>query len=502
MGKGYIMSLKTSFAKYVHFGSNRVAPDPGPAKEKAAPGKAPSQSILSNLTKRLSPSRDKRADGNTAAPAKQYRMGASVRTRQENGASVRGQKNAGKNEGLPPELQARFQALRGGPVPSEKELFARFDALKASTAQKPAGAPVQGQGKTGGNEGLPPELQARYQALRGGPVPSEKELFARFDALKAPVAQKPAAASGEPAADLKTLTQQLKKAPGPIWSAPKNSAGKTGSRPAPSSPTAKPARAALLSSQAPGARNSVQNSGKKMQAQGGAQNITPPPSPTRAAPGTPSAAGKKPSLGLSFDDFNGLADIKRRPTNPPKQSARPQGGGNASASAPPIRPFSHFEEEEAKRADNANEKPSKALAEERYQAQFFSPPTSPGRSNAASRTKPAPSSGQPVRSFDEFWEDEKARADNNNEHPSEALARERYKAQFAPEPATTRRQSRPQESRPARSDSFRSNASSNASERVIMPLSHFEKMEEDEASQFHRHAERGAALDAYLRQFE
>lgn len=154
------------------------------------------------------------------------------------------------------------------------------------------------------------------------------------------------------------------------------------------------------------------------------------------------------------------------------------------------------------RADNANERPSKARAEERYQAQFFSPPASPGRSNAAPRTKPAPSSSQPIRSFDEFWEDEKARADNDNEHPSEALAREKYKAQFAPEPAKTRRQSAPQEARPARSDSLRSNATSNASERVILPLSHFEKMEEDEASQFHRHAERGAAIDAYLRQFE
>lgn len=429
------MSLKTSLAKYVHFGSNHVVPEQGPKKEKTGPRKEPTRSILGDLTNRLSPSRDKRADGNAAVAAKQYRIGASARTRQETGTSVRGQKKAGKNEGLTPELQARFQALRGGPVPSDKELFARFEALKTPTAKKPA------------------------------------------------------AASDSTTTDLKMLTQQLKKTPGPTWSAQKSRTDKTGSRPAPSSTTAKPARAALLSNPTPG----TQSSGKKMQAQGRMQSTAPNSPSTRPASAVASSPTKKPSSKLSLDDFHGLADIKRRPGNSHKQS---------------VKPFSHFEEEEALRADNANERPSKAQAEERYNAQFFSTPASPGRSNAGPRTRPAASSGtgsvsgQSIRRFDEFWEEEQARADDANEYPSEKLAKERYQAQFAPEPAKTRRQNTPQGSRPTRSESSRSDATSNASERVIMPLSHFEKMEDDEAAQFHRHKDPGAALDAYLRQFD
>jgi hypothetical protein len=65
------------------------------------------------------------------------------------------------------------------------------------------------------SSGLSPEILTRFQALKGGPVPSQAELFARFEALKhSPVQSKP-----EPVADLHTLLQELKKSPGPTHAA-------------------------------------------------------------------------------------------------------------------------------------------------------------------------------------------------------------------------------------------------------------------------------------------
>jgi len=74
-----------------------------------------------------------------------------------------------------------------------------------------------GAGRAGLAEssGLSPEILTRFQALKGGPVPSQAELFARFEALKhSPVQSKP-----EPVADLHTLLQELKKSPGPTHAA-------------------------------------------------------------------------------------------------------------------------------------------------------------------------------------------------------------------------------------------------------------------------------------------
>jgi hypothetical protein len=195
--------------------TQHVKPQALPTGEKTARKSNP---LLDVLARRVN---GQKSDSTSTARHAVHLAGRSVQSRPVRSGA--GRVGPAETSGLSPEILTRFQALKGGPVPSQAELFARFEALKhPSVRSKPEPAAVQSRpvrpdagAGLAESSGLSPEILTRFQALKGGPVPSQAELFARFEALKhSPVQSKP-----EPVADLHTLLQELKQSPGPTHAA-------------------------------------------------------------------------------------------------------------------------------------------------------------------------------------------------------------------------------------------------------------------------------------------
>jgi hypothetical protein len=194
-----------------------------PTGEKTARKSNP---LLDVLARRVN---GQKSDSMSTARDAIHSAGRSVQARPARPDAGAGRAGLAGSSGLSPEILTRLQALKGGPVPPKAELFARFEALKHPPVRsKPESVAVQsrparpdaGAGRAGlaglaESSGLSPQILTRFQALKGGPVPSQAELFARFEALKhSPIQSKP-----EPVADLHTLLQELKKSPGPTHAA-------------------------------------------------------------------------------------------------------------------------------------------------------------------------------------------------------------------------------------------------------------------------------------------